>query len=150
MELYPCIPFSFLNDKVSPNQCMYIVWKWESKQNRPVKGGDSMAASPVITGNFYDLLLSLTGETVTIFTTSGGDSGAGFTGVILCVGQCFVRLVTQIGPAPGCALGNCCGGVGEYGGYGYGYAGYGGSVRTVGSVTEIPIDKIAAVVSNSA
>ena len=27
------------------------------------------------TGNFYDLLLNYIGETVTIFTTSGGDSG---------------------------------------------------------------------------
>ena len=48
------------------------------------------------------------GQTVTIFTTSGGDSGAGFTGVLASVNNGFVRLITQIGPAPGCALGNCC------------------------------------------
>lgn len=106
------------------------------------------------TGNFYDLLSNLIGETVTIFTTSGGESGSGFTGVILSVNQCFVRLVTHIGPAPGCALGNCCGSVGGYGavGYGgYGMGGYGGygNVRTVGSVTDIPLDRIAAVVSNA-
>jgi len=109
------------------------------------------------TGNFFDLLSNLIGETVTIFTTSGGESGSGFTGVILSVNQCFVRIVTHIGPAPGCALGNCCGPVGGYGtdgygGYGGGTGGYGGgsgAVRTVGSVTDIPLDRIAAVVSNA-
>lgn len=98
------------------------------------------------TGTFFDLLSDLIGETVTIFTTSGGDSGSGFTGVILSVNQCFVRLVTHIGPAPGCALGNaCCGPMGGYGG-GYGTA---GAIRTVGSVTDIPLDRIVAVVSNA-
>jgi len=48
------------------------------------------------------------GQTVTIFTTSGGQSGRGFTGVLASVNCDFVRLVTNIGPAPGCALGNCC------------------------------------------
>ncbi|HYF84027.1 MAG TPA: hypothetical protein VEB00_13485 [Clostridia bacterium] len=99
------------------------------------------------TGNFFDLLSDLIGETVTIFTTSGGDSGSGFTGVILSVNQCFVRLVTHIGPAPGCALGNACGG--PMGGYGGGYGGTTGYIRTVGSVTDIPLDRIVAVVSNA-
>jgi len=49
------------------------------------------------------------GQTVTIFTTSGGESGRGFTGVLAAVtGDPIVRLITQIGPAPGCALGSCC------------------------------------------
>jgi hypothetical protein len=48
------------------------------------------------------------GQTVTIFTTSGGDSGSGFTGVLVSVNCNFVRLITQLGSAPGCALGNCC------------------------------------------
>lgn len=48
------------------------------------------------------------GQTVTIFTTSGGQSGRGFTGVLASVNCDFVRLVTNIGPAPGCALGSCC------------------------------------------
>lgn len=99
------------------------------------------------TGNFFDLLSNYIGETVTIFTTSGGDSGSGFTGVILSVNPCFVRLVTHIGPAPGCALGNACSG---YEGYGMnGYGGTYGNVRTVGSVTDIPLDRIVAVVSNA-
>ncbi len=48
------------------------------------------------------------GQTVTIFTTSGGESGRGFTGVLASVNNRFVRLITELGPAPGCALGNCC------------------------------------------
>jgi hypothetical protein len=123
------------------------------------KGGETMANGfgyggvNGFTGNFFDLLSNFIGETVTIFTTSGGESGSGFTGVILSVNPCFVRLVTRIGPAPGCALGNaCCGPVGGYGGYGgYDMGGYGGygHVRSVGSVTDIPLDRIVAVVSNA-
>lgn len=48
------------------------------------------------------------GKTVTIFTTSGGESGSGFTGVLIRVNSRFVTLITKIGPAPGCALGNAC------------------------------------------
>jgi hypothetical protein len=58
--------------------------------------------------NFLCVLTNHVGQTVTIFTTSGGDSGSGFTGVLASVNCDFVRLITQIGPAPGCALGNCC------------------------------------------
>jgi hypothetical protein len=66
--------------------------------------------------------------------------------VILAVNQCFVRLVTHIGPAPGCALGNachspCCPTIGCSGGF--------SNVRSVGSVTDIPLDRIVAVVSNA-
>ena len=34
--------------------------------------------------------------------------GSGFTGVILSVNNAFVRLLTRIGPPPGCSLGNTC------------------------------------------
>lgn len=78
-------------------------------------------------GNFAALLANYIGETVTIFTSSGGQSGAGFTGVVLAVNECFVRLITRIGPPPGCALGNACTGFAV--GYPYGAgAGYGPGV----------------------
>ncbi len=115
---------------------------------------DGVTAGSVYGGNNFDLLQDSIGETVTIFTTSGGLSGSGFTGVVLAVNPCFVRLITHIGPAPGCALGSCCGvpggGYGGYGG-GYGMGGYGGGgyISTVGSVTDIPLDRIAAVVRNA-
>jgi hypothetical protein len=54
-------------------------------------------------------LSRLIGETVTVFTTSGGESGRGFTGVLIRVSaDPIITLVTDIGPAPACALGSCC------------------------------------------
>lgn len=126
-------------------------------------------------GNFADLLSNYIGETVTIFTRSGGQSGAGFTGVVLAVNECFVRLITRIGPPPGCALGNSCSNfnVGNGYGAGSGTGGYGGGfagspiqpaseigalsaggwngypVYTVGSVTDIPISAIVSFVHNA-
>lgn len=100
--------------------------------------------------NFEDLI----GETVTIFATCGGVSGCGFTGVIIFVDECFVRLVTRIGPPPGCALGNACvpGFNNRWSGFGaanrgFGLAGF--PFNTLGSVVDIPIDKIAAFVHNA-
>lgn len=126
-------------------------------------------------GNFAALLATHIGQTVTIFTGSGGQSGSGFTGVVLSVNECFVRLITRIGPPPGCSLGNACtgfnpgyGGVisgcGGSGGYGAGYGpiqpanevgamtagGWNGfPVYTVGSVTDIPIAAIVSFVHNA-
>lgn len=100
------------------------------------------------------------GETVTIFTTSGGASGCGFTGVILSVNQCFVRLVTDQGLAPSNPLAeNICGefedgpcrgdrGGGDNGGMGSNGRRY-KHIRTLGSVCDIPIDRIAAFCHNA-
>ena len=37
------------------------------------------------------------GQTVTVFTTSGGLSGNGFTGVLAGIRDCTIRLITDIG-----------------------------------------------------
>jgi len=125
------------------------------------------------------LLSKHIGETVTIFTKSGGQSDAGFTGVILSVNDCFVRLITRIGPPPACSLGNACTNFNVDHGYdyknpfgsydcGHGYGkghGYiqpaselgtvsaggwnGYPVYTVGSVTDIPISAIVSFVHNA-
>ena len=93
------------------------------------------------------------GETVTIFTASGGVSGCGFTGVILAVNCDFVRLVTEQGSAPASPIDppydECDNGNG-YDGQNYGQN-YGRRRRcyNVGSVTDIPIDKIVAFVHNA-
>ena len=99
------------------------------------------------------------GQTVTIFTTSGGLSGFGFTGVLAGICDGTVKLITDIAAAPTCPVGSDCtgwrgwgngNGFGMGNGYGYGYGmgnGYGwnggcgcgcGS-NWLGSVTEIPI-----------
>ena len=111
---------------------------------------------------FINGLSRYIGQTVTIFTTSGGESGRGFTGVLASVNCNFVKLITQIGPGPGCALGNECdygceGGIGVPLVEGAGLAGglgingnrgrfYGNGL---GSIVEIPIDRIASFVHNS-
>ncbi|MCX7708312.1 MAG: hypothetical protein N2484_00515 [Clostridia bacterium] len=128
-------------------------------------------------GGWDALLCKYVGETVTIFTSSGGQSGSGFTGVLLSVNNCFVRLLTRIGPPPGCSLGNACSnfnagyGAGPGCGISGGFAGggnvpypvlpanYNGAVTaggwdgfpvyTVGSVTDIPIAAIVSFVHNA-
>lgn len=120
----------------------------------------------------FDLCGSLMlhiGRTVTIFTTSGGLSGAGFTGVLASVCDGTVRLITDIGAAPACPVGSCCtSGWGNGAGYGIGYGnggyGYGGGCdggygrnfaggyggcNWLGSVTEIPICRIASFTHNA-
>ncbi len=83
------------------------------------------------------------GETVTVFTASGGVSGCGFTGVILAVNCDFIRLVTEQGSAPASPIDydNCDNG----GDYNYDRR----HCYNVGSVTDIPIDKIVAFVHNA-
>lgn len=99
------------------------------------------------------------GETVTIFTTSGGASGCGFTGVVLSVNNCFVRLVTDQGMAPTNPLAeNICGdmddngGPGSRGGLSLGRGNCNdrkNNSREVGSVCDIPVDRIAAFCHNA-
>lgn len=93
-----------------------------------------------------DSLTRYIGQTVTIFTTSGGCSGSGFTGVLAGVNENYVKLITNIGAAPSCPLGSSCSGYG----YNYGYnQGYGCGYNWLGSVTEIPICKIASFTHNA-
>ena len=51
------------------------------------------------------------GQTVTVFTESGGVSGCGFTGVLLSADCSVVRLLTDFGAPPACPIGSecCCG-----------------------------------------
>lgn len=103
-------------------------------------------------------LCEFIGETVTIFTTSGGVSGCGFTGCVLSVNQCFVRLITDLGSAPSSPIaenicGDCEGRSRNLGFEGMGGAGIGGHKREdhrrFGSVCDIPIENIAAFCHNA-
>jgi len=100
------------------------------------------------------------GETVTIFTTSGGASGCGFTGTVLSVNCNYVRLVTHQGMPPANPLAeNICGDLEN--GLGPGSKGFIGlgnvdgcherdrRKNRVGSVCDIPIDRIAAFCHNA-
>ena len=96
------------------------------------------------------------GKTVTIFTTSGGASGCGFTGVLLFVNPCFVRLVIRQGASPSNPLSKSI--CGEMSGEDNGMMpGCGMHHKKnhheedfmVGSVCDIPIDKIASFCHNA-
>ena len=119
------------------------------------------------------------GKTITIFTTSGGISGSGFTGVLACADERVVKLITRIGAPPACPVGSTCTGFygegfgregfygregfgreGFYGREGFGRGGCGCGGRCgcggggylsnfLGSVTEIPIHSIASFTHNA-
>lgn len=84
------------------------------------------------------------GQTVTIFTTSGGPSGCGFTGVLLFVNPCYVTLVNRIGTPPSNPLGEST--VCDRRDIRSGDA---CERYTVGSVCDIPVDKIASFCHNA-
>jgi hypothetical protein len=99
--------------------------------------------------NFLDICRHI-GETVTIFTTSGGASGCGFTGILIVVNPNFVRLITRIGAPPANPLSeNICGDLEN--GPARGRKGCGGQEDdfTLGSVCDIPICRIASICYNA-
>ena len=102
-----------------------------------------------LSGNVSEQLCRFIGETVTIFTESGGLSGSGFTGVVLFVNDCFVRLVTCIGAAPNCPLGSACDSVSGFCGTGSRKCKSEYCGEKIGSVVDIPVDKIVAFVHNA-
>jgi hypothetical protein len=76
--------------------------------------------------SFRQSLVKYTGQTITIFTTSGGESGRGFTGVLLSVEIDHIRILTSLASGPG-----------TY------------DDISLGSITNVPLDKIAAFVHNT-
>ncbi len=89
------------------------------------------------------------GQTVTIFTTSGGLSGSGFTGVLICADCNVVKLLCDVGGAPACPIGSSC--TGQIGPYGYPDCGgsfYGG-YNPLGAVAVIPTRAIACFTHNA-
>jgi len=95
-----------------------------------------------------DSMVRHIGQTVTIFTTSGGLSGSGFTGVLLSVDRRCVRLLCDVGAAPACPVGSSCIGVGSPCGYG---ANMGGGFigNPLGAVAIIPTHAIACFTHNA-
>ncbi len=96
------------------------------------------------------------GETVTVFTSSGGAAGCGFTGVLISVNQSCLRLVTGQGAAPSNPLAEnvCCNMSDDYScrdSYGDSCGGGGKRppCRPSGSVCYIPIDHIVAFCHNA-
>ncbi len=95
-------------------------------------------------GSLREDLCRYIGQTVTIFTTSGGCSGSGFTGVLISVSDCVVRLLVNAGEAPTCPIGsNCSGFMSSYtNNYNY-------SINPLGAIAVIPTNSIAAFTHNA-
>ncbi|MDR1560265.1 MAG: hypothetical protein LBS84_11335 [Clostridiales bacterium] len=96
---------------------------------------------------FIDSLSRYIGQTVTVFTTSGGVSGSGFTGVLAGITECSVKLITAIGAPPACPCGSECTGWGIGGLLGglFGGGCDGSCVNSrLGAITEIPVDRIVS------
>lgn len=87
------------------------------------------------------------GQTVTIFTTSGGPTGFGFTGVLMSVHKYYLRLLIKVGAPPECPIGSFYGYPKRIRGYASGYdiSRHNG----LGSIAVIPLDKITAFVHNA-
>lgn len=108
--------------------------------------------------HFIENMMRFLGETVTVFTTSGGESGSGFTGVLTYVSPDYIKIVVAIGSPPECGLGNECDfefGCDEFEGRRgrHGRRGFQGRRRFpffgLGSVVDIPVSRIASFVHNS-
>ncbi|MFU0824418.1 MAG: SAC domain-containing protein [Clostridium sp.] len=131
----------------------------EDRTSRRALPEDELSAAQngpvIINSNFVIHLSRYIGETVTIFVTAGGKAGLGFTGVILSVDNSYVRLITRIGPPPACPLGNSCTYVSDK--KDIQEREYGDDEddnwkivdNTLGSITDIPIDKIVAFTHNT-
>ena len=63
--------------------------------------------------NCAEDLCRFIGQTITIFTESGGLSGSGFTGVLMSADCDCIRLLTDFGLAPACPIGSACTGFGD-------------------------------------
>jgi len=99
------------------------------------------------------------GESVLVFTTSGGASGSGFSGVLMDVNADFIRLVNQQSTPPTCPISNVCN-EDDDDDYCNGRDGNGTmnesnqyrmrmSSHNVGSICDIPIDRIVAFCHNA-
>jgi hypothetical protein len=96
-------------------------------------------------------LKKFVGQTITIFTVSGGTSGSGFTGVLMDIDLGIISLLSQISSPPACSLGNTSTGFGTQTLFGFRNPSsvQSKSPHSVGSITEIPIKYIAAFVHNA-
>lgn len=67
---------------------------------------------PIDSGNKKELCRikfeEYTGQTVTVFVNAGGDSGKGFTGVLMSASDTYLRLLIIPGQPPACAHGSSC------------------------------------------
>lgn len=89
--------------------------------------------------SFVDSLLKYIGQTITIYTISGGSTGEGFTGILLDVTVDHIKILSRPAAPPSCPIDNCCSLEGEE---------MNEKDISLGVMTNILHDKIAAFVHN--
>ncbi|HHW47226.1 MAG TPA: hypothetical protein GXX14_01230 [Clostridiaceae bacterium] len=121
-----------------------------------MQNADCVHTVQEIEGNKFAMhMAKYLGTTVTVFVSSGGMSGAGFTGVLLDSNSIYIKLLIHIGPAPACPLGNSCIYSNPIFRYGFDLhikntvQFWRPFICTVGTIAYIPVDKIAAFVHNA-
>lgn len=85
--------------------------------------------------SFKESLLKFMGQTITIFTVSGGISGDGFTGVLLKVSNDHIILLTEIQSPPKISFEDS-------------FSDNEKGDTSLGTITNIPINKIAGFSHN--
>lgn len=98
---------------------------------------------PSIPKDDFDFILHMTsymGNTVTVFTESGGLSGSGFTGVLISVTPSIISIMTAL-PSPPVSPFSC-------------HKDYETPIpyppnKILGSIADIPVDKIVAFVHHA-
>lgn len=115
----------------------------KKKKRLYIKAGASCGNIKVKGSRIYlngeSFLMSLAryiSQTVTIYTVSGGQSGSGFTGVLLEVCKDHIRILTSTASPPACPFGDISGYSDE-------------KTISLGSIAEIPLSKIAAFIHNA-
>lgn len=102
-----------------------------------------------------DSMCRYVGQTVTVFTNSGGLSGSGFTGVLVSCDCNCIRLLCDVGAAPACPIGSSCAGFGNFGnsGLGFGLPAYSNNsccgINPLGSIAIIPTCAIVCFTHNA-
>lgn len=128
---------NIFNIKTRKKKRIYIKSGYDYKINENIKGNKVY----LFDDTFIQSLIKYIGQTITIYTVSGGESGSGFTGVLLDVKKNYIRILSQIASPPDCPLDSCCDDnenikdINDY--------------ISLGTITDIPIDKIAAFVHNT-
>ena len=96
--------------------------------------------------NCAEDLCRFIGQTITIFTKSGGATGCGFTGVLISADCNCIRMLTDFGLPPACPIGSaCCGdnfGNGGWGFFNNNWNNSGNWGNPFGSLCVIPTDSV--------
>jgi hypothetical protein len=91
---------------------------------------------------FIKNLLRYIGQTITVITSSGGVAGSGFTGVLLSVSKDHIRLITEFSSKPELNINK----LSKDKGLNNNNFKNGIKAKSLGSITEIPMNKIVAFI----